>query len=281
MIASGISVIFLGLISAASWGAGDFSGGLASKRTSVFNVVVLSQFVSLVLLILGAILIPEGNSSLRDIVLGGLAGICAAAGLVALYSGLARGPMGVVAPVTAVVAVIVPILFSISFEGIPAIGKIIGFILALVAVWFISQGNQGMILQLKDLFLPIFAGLGFGIFYILIDQVSDNAVFWPLVSARSASISIVFIICVLTRQLAMPILNQVPIISLAGIFDTGGSLSYALATSMGRLDVSAVLASLYPGITVLLAWTILKERLSFRQWIGVLLAMIAVVLITI
>ena len=74
MIGSGISVILLGLASALSWGAGDFSGGLASKRTSVYSVVVLSQFVSLVLLVLSAVLIPEGDNSLRDIALGGIAG---------------------------------------------------------------------------------------------------------------------------------------------------------------------------------------------------------------
>jgi drug/metabolite transporter (DMT)-like permease len=281
MIEPGISVIFLGLASAVAWGAGDFSGGLASRRTSVFSVVLLSQFVSLVLLILGAFLIREGNSSLLDIIIGGLAGICAAAGLVALYSGLARGPMGVVAPVTGVVAAIIPVLFGISFEGFPDAGKIIGFIIALIAVWLVSQSHQGNIIHLKDLVLPIFAGLGFGIFYILIDQVSDKAIFWPLVSARSASIIVVLIIGVLNRKLAKPSLNQIPIICLAGIFDTGGNVFYALASSIGRLDISAVLSSLYPSVTVLLAWVILKEKLTLRNWIGVLLAMIAVILISI
>lgn len=281
MIGSGISVIFLGLASAITWGAGDFSGGLASKRTSVFSVVGLSQLVSLILLTLGAFLFHEGTLSPFDIILGGLAGICGATGLVALYRGLARGPMGVVAPVTGVVAVIIPVLFGIPLEGFPDVGKIIGFILALLAVWLVSQGQQGMIFHLKDLILPVFAGLGFGIFYILIDQVSGKAIFWPLVSARSASIIVVLIIGVLNRNLAKPYLNQIPIIFMAGIFDTGGTIFYALASSIGRLDVSAVLASLYPAFTVLLAWIILKEKLSARNWIGVLLAMIAVILISI
>ena len=109
MISSGLSTIFLGLASAISWGAGDFSGGLASRRTSPYSVVAISQFVSLVLLIGAGLLLPEGNISLQDIILGALAGVCGAAGLVALYTGLARGKMGVVAPVTAVVAAVVPV----------------------------------------------------------------------------------------------------------------------------------------------------------------------------
>jgi len=281
MIGSGFSVILLGLASAAAWGAGDFSGGLASKRTSAYSVVILSQFVSLVLLVLSAVLIPEGDNSLRDMVLGGIAGVCGAVGLVALYSGLARGPMGVVAPITAVVAAIVPVIFSILNEGFPAMEVFVGFIIALIAVWLISQGDQDAKIHLSDLRLPIIAGFGFGIFFILIDQVSSNAILWPLVSARSALILVVFIVGMLSRNIELPVLTRLPIIALAGIFDTGGNVFFALATRVGRLDISAILSSLYPAATVVLAWIILKERLAMRQWIGILLALVAVILIAI
>jgi drug/metabolite transporter (DMT)-like permease len=122
-----LSVIIFGLATAISWGAGDFSGGLASKRTSVYSVVVISQFVSLLLLILVALLVPEGSNSVQDMVIGGIAGVFGAAGLVALYSGLARGPMGLVAPVTAVVAAIIPVLYGLWNEGLPAWWNIVGF----------------------------------------------------------------------------------------------------------------------------------------------------------
>jgi len=134
MIHSGLSIILLALASAASWGAGDFSGGLASKRTSAFTVVALSQFVSLLFLILFALLLPEENISSQDIILGAFAGVCGAAGLVALYSGLARGPMGIVAPVTAVVAAIMPVFFSIFSEGLPHPRQLAGMGLAIAAV---------------------------------------------------------------------------------------------------------------------------------------------------
>jgi drug/metabolite transporter (DMT)-like permease len=204
MIGSGLSVIILGLASAASWGAGDFSGGLATKRTSVYSVVVISQFVSLLLLSLSAILIPEGSITIQDLVIGGIAGVCGAAGLVALYIGLARGPMGVVAPVTGVVAAFVPVFFGMLSEGLPPLGKAVGFLVALFAVWMISQSDQQNKIRLIDLGLPVFAGLGFGIFYILIDQVSANAIFWPLVSARGASILLVLILGLLNRNMVCP-----------------------------------------------------------------------------
>jgi drug/metabolite transporter (DMT)-like permease len=281
MIGSGISVILLGLASALSWGTGDFSGGLASKRTSAYSVVMLSQFVSLLLLILIALIIPEGTNTTQDMVIGGFAGVCGAAGLVALYSGLARRPMGVVAPVTAVAAAIVPVIFSILNEGLPAIEVFVGFIIAFIAVWLISQGGQEAKIHLSDLRLPIFAGFGFGIFFILIDQVSSNAILWPLVSARSASILVVFIVGMLSRNIELPVPTRLPIIALTGIFDTGGNIFFALATRVGRLDISAILGSLYPAATVVLAWIILNERLVMRQWIGILLALVAVILIAI
>jgi drug/metabolite transporter (DMT)-like permease len=279
MISSGLSTILLGLASAVSWGAGDFSGGLASKRTSAYTVVALSQFVSLLFLILFAVLLPEEKISSQDIILGAFAGACGAAGLVALYSGLARGPMGIVAPVTAVVGAIVPVIFSIFLEGLPHPRQIVGFGIAIAAVWLISQTNQNTKIRLGDLKLPIFAGVGFGIFFILIDRVSDSAIWWPLVSARISSICLVLVVALIGRKLEVPAANQVPIIALAGIFDTGGNAFFALATRLGRLDISAVLSSLYPAFTVILAWIILKERLTTRQWTGVVLVMFAVVLI--
>ena len=281
MIGSGLSIILLGLASAVSWGAGDFSGGLASKRTSAYSVVALSQFVSLVLLITIAFLLPEEEISSQDIILGALAGVCGAAGLVILYSGLARGPMGVVAPVTAVVAAIVPVVFSIFIEGLPLPRQIVGFGIALISVWLISRTDLNRRFHLSDLLLPVFAGIGFGIFFILIDRVSESAIWWPLVSARTASICLVLGIAIIQRKLEVPVVNQLPIIALAGIFDTGGNAFFALATRLGRLDIAAILSSLYPAITVLLAWIILKERLTIYQWIGVVMVFLAVVLITI
>lgn len=281
MNSSGLSTIFLGLASAISWGAGDFSGGLASKRTSVYSVVALSQFVSMVLLIFAGFILPEENIYTQDIILGALAGVCVATGLVALYTGLARDKMGVVAPVTAVVAAIVPVIFSIFLEGLPQPQQILGFGIALISIWLITRTDQNSKFQLGDLKLPIFAGVGFGLFFVLIERVSDNAIWWPLVSARITSICLVLVAAVLIQKLEIPNAYQLPIIALAGIFDTGGNVFYALATRFGRLDIAAILSSLYPAATVILAWIILKERLTLYQWIGVVMVLLAVLFITV
>lgn len=281
MLITNIFVIIFGLASAFSWGAGDFSGGLSSKGTSPYSVVAISQFVSLLVLFLGALLVPEGTSTNFDVLIGGIAGVFGAAGLVALYSGLARGPMGLVAPISAVVAAVLPVLVSVVNEGLPENTVIVGFVIALSAVWLISRGEMDSRLKLNDLRLPIVAGLGFGIFFVLIDQVSSNAILLPLVSARSTSIIFILSVGFLAKEIEMPKLHQFPLITFAGILDTSGNVFFALATRFGRLDISAILGSLYPAVTVLLAWIILKERLTFQQTWGIVLAIVALILIAI
>jgi drug/metabolite transporter (DMT)-like permease len=274
-------LILLGLSSAFSWGAGDFSGGLASKRTSAYTVVVLSQFVSLLILLFAVFLVTPEAFTTQAAIWGGIAGVCGALGLVALYSGLARGPMGVVAPLTAVIAAIVPVVFSIFQIGLPAASDLIGIIVALGAVWIISSGNNLAKINFKDLALPLLAGLGFGLFFILIARASTESTIWPLVFARTSSVIFIFLVGLLLGKNEIPQRSQVPLIALAGIFDTAGNILFILATRFGRLDIAAVLSSLYPAATVFLAWMVLKERLTNRQWIGVALVILAVVLIAI
>lgn len=274
-------LILFGLSSAFSWGAGDFSGGLASKRTSVYTVVVISQFVSLVILVGGVYLFFSEPFSKESAIWGAIAGLCGAAGLVTLYAGLARGPMGVVAPLTAVVAAVVPVVFSIFQSGLPGASDLIGILVALGAVWVISSGKGEAKVKIADLGLPVFAGLGFGLFFILIARASAEAVIWPLIFARISSIFVISMVGLLLRRFDRPALNQLPIITLAGIFDTSGNIFYILATRYGRLDIAAVLSSFYPAATVFLASILLKERLTRRQWIGVVLVILAVILIAI
>ena len=274
-------LILFGLSSAFFWGAGDFSGGLASKRTSAYTVVVISQFVSLLILVGGVYLIGNDTFSMEAAIWGAIAGICGAAGLVALYTGLARGPMGVVAPLTAVIAAVVPVLYSIFQSGLPATSDLFGIIAALGAVWVISSGKREAKVQISNLGLPVLAGLGFGLFFILIARASAQAVIWPLIFARSSSVLIILLIGLLLARIDRPALNQLPLIALAGVFDTAGNILYILATRYGRLDLAVVLSSLYPAATVFLASIVLKERLTRRQWVGVILVILAVVLIAI
>ena len=283
MAGSEFLAIGYGLASALSWGAGDFSGGLATRRNHVYGVVLLSQMVGALFLMVVAVLLTEPFPLPLDLVYGGGAGIGGTIGLVALYRGLARGRMGLVAPLAAVVTAVLPVSVNILAEGSPAGPQLVGFGLAIVAVWLISpRHNKKVAIQAQELVLAVIAGSGFGIFLILIDRVNAGAILWPLVSARVASISLLAIIMVFTSPLKkIPTAAGLPVIMLAGIFDTGGNAFFALATQSGRLDVAAILSSLYPAVTIALAWLILKERLLPQQWGGVAAALLAIVLISV
>ena len=271
--------IIFGLASALSWGAGDFSGGVASKRNHVYTVIVLSQVVGVTLLTLLALLWREPLPPARHLLMGGLGGIAGAIGLVALYRGLATGHMGLIAPLTAVVAAGVPVLVTAFLEGLPGPARLLGFLFALGGIWTISGKGGGAHVGLHELQLPLIAGLGFAGFFIAIDQVSAQAVFWPLVTARLSSMGLLSAVATLRRQWEKPAGGQLLLIAVTGLFETGGNIFFALASAAGRVDVASVLASLYPAATVFLAWAILKEQLSRRQSLGVAAVLAAVVLI--
>ena len=272
------SVIF-GLASALSWGAGDFSGGLATKRAPVYGVVIVSQIIGVLLLVGLALALSERIPPPVQLMWGGVAGLGGGLGLVALYSALASGRMGVAAPVSAVVAAVIPVGFGLLTEGWPTALRLSGFGLALAAVWFISRPDEAG-LRARDLGLPLIAGLGFGLFFVALDHANDEGVLWPVVAARLASASLLTVMARLTRQPYLPGREYLGLIALSGVLDTGGNAFYALAARLGRLDVAAVLGSLYPASTVWLAWLILKERLTRLQWVGVIAALAAIVLIT-
>ncbi len=271
--------IACGLSSALAWGAGDFAGGFAARRGNALTVVLFSQLIGGTLLLILAATVSRSVPPTRHLVSGGLAGIFGVLGLIGLYKGLAQGRMGLVAPLSAIVAAIVPMAFSFLAEGHPGSLRLIGFGIAMVAVWFLSSPGVGSTIKHGELRTSLFAGLGFGLFFIFIDQASDQAVLWPLVAARAAAIVVMLIILVATRQLAPPPQSRLAFITLAGILDTVGNAAFGLATHLGRLDIAAILASLYPVSTVMLAWLVLRERLGRRQWLGVVIAGVGLVLI--
>jgi drug/metabolite transporter (DMT)-like permease len=272
-------LILYGLASAAGWGIGDFFGGFASKRISVYRVILISQLVGVTMLLAFAMIIAEPLPSVDNLLLGGIAGISATSGLAALYFGLARGHMGIVAPVAAVVATILPILVALFSEGFPSNPQLIGFGFALLAVWLLSSTGDDKTFTRRDLRLPMVAGMGFALFNILIDRVDDVALIWPLIAARVTSISILSLINIIQRSRESISGKQLGILVTVGICETGGMAFFALATHIGRLDVSTILSSLYPVVTVVLAWAILKERFRRQQWAGIFLALVALVLI--
>jgi drug/metabolite transporter (DMT)-like permease len=274
-----LTAVFYGLAAAASWGAGDFSGGFATKRFNVLSVAIVSQIIGGVVLLALPFLFGEQMPVFQDMLWGALAGVFGGVGLLGFYQALAVGHMGVAAPVTGVVTVIVPVIVGSAIEGLPGGRPIIGFCCAIIAVWLVSRTNNGKPTQLRELGLPVFAGMGFGLFMILLDQASEDTLLWPLVAVRLGSVSMLLSIAALTGRREIPPRHHLPVIALAGLLDAGGNAFFGLAAQIGRLDTAAVLGSLYPAATVLLAWFILKERIGREQWLGVAAALIAIVLI--
>jgi drug/metabolite transporter (DMT)-like permease len=273
------STIFFGLAASLSWGAGDFSGGVATRRTNVFSVVVTAHATGLVLLIALALVWSEPFPSALDLVWGCAAGLSGAIGLAAFYRALAVGRMGINAPITAVLAAAVPVLFSAFIEGLPTPLQLVGFLLALIAVGLIS-GLGRATGRPKGLGLALLAGLGFGGFLIFIGQVSHTAIFWPLAAARLSSSLFVLTILLIRRQEVLPKKAVFPVVLLAGTLDVVGNAFFVLAAHSGRLDVSAILSSMYPAVTVLLASIILRERVTRLQAIGIIVALVAIPLIS-
>jgi drug/metabolite transporter (DMT)-like permease len=273
-----LAAVGFGLAASLSWGTSDFSGGMAAKRVHIFGVMTISYAVGLVLLIALAVARGEPVAAASDLMWAAGAGLAGAAGLTAQYRALAVGRMGIVAPVAAVLGATIPVIFSAFSEGVPGSLRVIGFGLAILGVALISRARTAGS-GADGLGLAVIAGLGFGLFFILIDQVSDDAVFWPLVAARGASFAVLLIVALSSGQAWLPSRSGLRIVLLAGALDVGGNTFFLLAAQSGRLDVASVLSSLYPAVTVILARGILKEHVTRAQGIGIAAALIAIPLI--
>ena len=276
----GLDTVGFALAASLSWGAGDFSGGVATRRAKVLSVVITAHSIGLILLIALALIWSEPFPTTLDIFWGSVAGLAGAVGVVAFYQSLSVGRMGIIAPITAMLSAAVPVLFGVFFEGLPGPLQLIGFVLALIAVGLIS--GLGVVKgRPKGLGLAFLAGLGFGSFFILISQVSHGAIFWPLASARLTSFLFLLAVILIRRQKVLPKMSVLPVVFLAGALDVAGNVFFVLATHAGRLDVAAILSSLYPAVTVLLASIFLKERVTRLQTIGIIVALVAIPLISV
>ena len=265
-----------GLASAASFGTADFSGGVAAKRAPVFGVLTVARFFGLVTMLALARITREPFPSYRSLAWGAAAGVVGGLALPAFYRALAVGKMGIAAPVTSVLAAALPVVVGAFTEGVPHVIQVAGLVLALVALWFISRPDGK--LRPEGLGLALVAGLGFGTFLVFIRQAGTEGVYWPMSAALASSLLLAAAILIGQRR-SLPGLGVLPIVLVAGLLDTFGNVFFVLATQRGRLDVAAVLSSLYPAVTVLLARLILKEHITRLQTAGMTAALIAVPLI--
>ena len=269
----------LSLGAAVVWGAGDFAGGIATKRANVFRVVTGAHACGLLFMLLLAWLTREPIPPRSSLWWGVVAGVTGAFGIAALYKALAIGRMGIVAPVASVITAILPVLVGIRSEGMPDRIRLAGFALALVSIWLVARPD-GEIDSHRGLGLAVLAGVMFGLFLVAGKQAGHHGVFWPLVAARTASTLLMLTIVAFSPRDARPLRTALVPILLSGVLDSGANAMFIAATRHGRLDVAAVLSSLYPASTVILARVLLKERISATQNAGIAGALVSVALIS-
>lgn len=277
----------LALASAILYGAGDFFGGFTARRANTTAAVLVSQAAGLLLLILFLPLLPHAALRERDIWWGVAAGLAGGVGIALLYRALAIGTMAVVAPVTAVWAVIVPVAAAaLDGERVSRLSAA-GIALALVAIVLVSRPRDTGAPQRRrsprrlppGLLLAFASGVAIGIFFLALARTSGNGGMLPLVAARSASVALFAGVAVVTKA-RVRMATPTALLALAGgSLDMTANALYLVATHHAALSITATLASLYPASTIVLARVVLGERLSVWQSVGIWLALAAIVLI--
>jgi uncharacterized membrane protein len=277
----------LALASAALYGAADFLGGFASRRTSTITVVTWSQAAGLVPLLLVLPLLPAASPSRSDLFWGAAAGLAGGVGVGLLYRALAIGSTAVVAPTTAICAVVIPVMAGVLAGERLASVTMAGIALAILAIVLVSKETSAAreVRPTAPIMLPRGVGLAFasgvaiGCFFLALARTSSAAGMWPLVASRAMSLILFGIIGGVTAQ---PLRLAAPVARIAvgaGVVDMAANALYLIATRHGALSIVVTLASLYPASTVVLARIVIGERLSASQVAGVGCALVAIVLI--
>ncbi|MEH1170021.1 DMT family transporter [Micromonospora sp. CPCC 205539] len=274
--------ILLAAVSALAFGTADFSGGKASRRANPIAVTVVSQLLSVPLLVVLVLVVP-GTPTTGDIAWGLLAGVAGAAGVMLLYRALAGGMMAVVAPITATTAAIVPIIAGLFTASFPGALALTGAGLAVLAIALVSLGEGGRrtAVPARLVGLSLASGALFGVFFTLLAQAGEGAGMWPVAAVRASSIAFGLAIAAGTGvrlRLGRRVLGWAAV---AGLLDSAANALFLAAAARGHLSIVGAIAALYPASTVLLALAVDRERLRPVQVAGLGFAAGALVLASI
>jgi drug/metabolite transporter (DMT)-like permease len=284
----------LALAAAALWGGGDFSGGMGVKHAggtmgAALRVILLSHAVSLGILLVLAWWRGDAFPHGAPLAWGLGAGVTAGVALACFYVALSRGAMGASAALSGLLAAAIPAAVSAGAEGSPGMLRLAGFVVAGVAIWLIAAGPnpEAQPADKGTVWLAVAGGVGFGIYFVALKFAGSAGVIWPLATCRMGSLTVCSLLVggMALRGSAGAAVRMTRTVVLwamgAVLLDTSGNLLFIASTRAGRLDVAAVLASLYPASTILLAAWMLRERPTRRQGLGMAVAVAAVVMITI
>lgn len=289
-----IAVVFAAL-SGLSYGASDFSGGLASKRNDAVLVTIVVQLISLVSLVVILTFSAGAIVGATDLAWGGLGGVGATIGLTTFYKALADGPMTTAASVTGLVGSLVPVITGLALGQVPNNFTMAGIALAIPAGIVVSAGGvvSGVTRAtgtprsraghrfetVRTRRLSVVAGLGFGLFFVSLAQASSDAGLYPLVGARMASVLVLAVFLSVRRSWATPHRSDWPAIIVAGVLDCSANSFYVLALADASFTWVAAVVSLYPAATVVLARIVLGERIARAQVAGLIGACSALLLV--
>jgi uncharacterized membrane protein len=276
--------IVLGLLAAVLYGTSDFAGGLASRRLPSVTVNMIGGIAAA---IAGwAVLLATGASApaLGPVLWGAAAGIGGGLGGLALYRGLARGQMSVVGPVSAVSAAVVPVMAGVAMGERPGLLTVVGIVIALPAIALVAasggSGGGKLGVSLTD---GLIAGAAFGLLFIGLARAGSHAGLWPVVAEQTSSLLVFFAFKLASKQekseriVVTPKLAILPVF--ASLSGAAATLTFFFSTHVSMLATAAVIVSLYPGVTVLLARIVLHERFTGVQRVGMGLCAFAVVAI--
>ncbi|MDQ3957867.1 MAG: DMT family transporter [Actinomycetota bacterium] len=278
--------ILLGLAAAVTYGAADFVGGVVTRRAPLLSVVLLSQVAGSALLLAALPFFVDFGPTGSGLGWGAASGAAGATGVLFLYKGLAAGRMSVVAPITAVEAAGVPVVWGLLTGERPAAIALAGVVLALVAVVLVAGVEPGRLAAATGtraglepgVVEALSAGIAFGLFFILLDAAGDETGLWPLVGARAASLGLLTALVLVRRHRLEAAPGTRAGIAAAGLLDVAANLLYLLSTREGLLSIVAVLTSLYPASTLVLARIVLGERMGRLQVAGLGIAVAGVVM---
>jgi drug/metabolite transporter (DMT)-like permease len=268
----------LALVSAVAYGASDFAAGLLSRRTSAWAVATVSQgTAAIATLLLAAAGFPDMRSG--DLFWALLAGLGGGAGYVLLYRGLARGRMAVVAPITAVVAAIGPVVAGVVGGERPGPATWAGIAVALPAIWCIAEGGRLHDLRRHEVADGLGAGLVFSIQLSALGQIPRASGLAPLALSQVVSVVAIIGAAAMLNTPWAPRDRWARLGAVAGLLAGAATVAFQVAAQTGHLAVAGVVTSLYPATTVVLAALFLRERLSASQGAGLALAGAAIALI--
>jgi drug/metabolite transporter (DMT)-like permease len=283
-------VTILALAAAALYGSADFLGGMASRRARALAVLGITAPAGLVVMLTAALVTAalhvDGSVSWAAAGWSVAGGIAGGAGLIAFYAGFAVAPMSVVAPVTALIATLLPVGVAVAQGEHLTMAVAVGAIICVAAVVCVSaekKDHSKASARVRALLYAVPAGASFGLFYLFLRNAGTDGVIWPVTLARAAGtlVAIAFCLSTRTRPLGWRADRATfGIALLSGTLDAGANVTYVLATRAGLFGLAVVITSLYPGVTVLLARYVFGERMRWVQRAGLIMAGVGVVLVT-